>query len=123
MEPGAFSWPAWAETKEKPSRLRYTMVDIRFGSEGAAGQYLEILDDGTGMDFRTLEEAWCVVATPYRRHNPVATKDEKVRRASGEKGLGRLSAARLGRRLDVDQGCPRPLLVGGSRLVGPIPKR
>ena len=78
-----------------------TTVDIRFGSDVAAGQYLEIFDDGTGMDRRTLEEAWCVVATPYRRHNPVAAKDKKVRRASGEKGLGRLSAARLGRKLEM----------------------
>jgi signal transduction histidine kinase len=78
-----------------------TTVDIRFGSDVAERQYLEIFDDGTGMDRRTLEEAWCVVATPYRRHNPVAAKDKKVRRASGEKGLGRLSAARLGHKLEM----------------------
>lgn len=78
-----------------------TTADIRFGSEPDSGPYLEILDDGTGMDRHTLENAWCVVATPYRQQNPVSTKDKKIRRVAGEKGLGRLSAARLGRRLEM----------------------
>src|SRR5439155_15195399 len=78
-----------------------TRVDVVFGNNGQLGNYLDIKDDGVGMDRKTLEEAWCVVATPYRQRNPIATKGKKVRRVAGEKGLGRLAAARLGKRLEM----------------------
>lgn len=74
-------------------------VHVVFGENGRLGRYLDIKDNGVGMDRKTIEEAWCVVATPFRKINPTVTQGEKVRRTSGEKGLGRLSAARLGRRL------------------------
>ncbi len=77
-----------------------TRVDVRFGSD-TGHRYLDILDDGVGMDRQTIEQSWCVVATPYRLRNPVTTKGDRVRRVAGEKGLGRLSAARLGRRIDM----------------------
>ena len=76
-------------------------VDVLFGNDPRLGRYLDIKDDGVGMDRKTLEEAWCVIATPYRQHNPIATKGKKVRRVAGEKGLGRLSATRLGNRLEM----------------------
>src|ERR1700693_340000 len=60
-------------------------VDVVFG-EGEDGRYLDILDNGSGMDRRTLEDAWCVVATPYRQRHPVSKKGKKIRRMSGEKG-------------------------------------
>jgi len=54
------------------------------------------------MDRKTIEDAWAIVATPYRLDHPVASRSgRKNRRASGEKGLGRLSAARLGDELDM----------------------
>jgi HSP90 family molecular chaperone len=75
-------------------------VDVVFGEENKV-PYLEILDNGSGMDRVTLEDAWCVVATPYRQKNPISAKGKKVRRTSGAKGLGRLSAARLGKSIDM----------------------
>lgn len=78
-----------------------TRVDVRFGTHKQEGPYLDIVDNGVGMARNILEEAWCVVATPYRLAHPQATKDEKVRRVAGEKGLGRLSAARLGSKLEM----------------------
>jgi len=77
-----------------------TRVDVRFG-RADGDPYLEVIDDGVGMDLQTLEQAWCVVATPYRQRNPVSARGKKVRRVAGEKGLGRLSAARLGKKLDM----------------------
>ncbi|MBZ5678258.1 MAG: ATP-binding protein [Acidobacteriia bacterium] len=77
-----------------------TRVDVCFG-ELDGSPYLEVVDDGIGMDRQTLEQAWCVVATPYRQRNPISVKNKKTRRVAGEKGLGRLSAARLGGRLDM----------------------
>lgn len=76
-------------------------VWVRFRDDAARGAYLEIEDDGSGMTRNTIENVWCLVATPHKELNPVARSGEKVRRVAGEKGLGRLSAARLGKRLHM----------------------
>lgn len=62
---------------------------------------LEIEDNGIGMTRDIIENVWCVVATPYKMINPTTNEGEKRRRVSGEKGLGRLSAARLGKKLEL----------------------
>ncbi len=70
--------------------------------EDAEGQHsIEIIDDGLGMTQKIIEEAWAVIATPYKKKNPVAERDGKVRVVSGNKGLGRLSSARLGNALEI----------------------
>lgn len=71
-------------------------VTVRFGGGSPIPEYLEIEDDGCGMSRETVEDVWCVVATPYKARNPMVAGVSGQRRVSGEKGLGRLSAARLG---------------------------
>lgn len=71
-------------------------VTVRFGGGSPIPKYLEIEDDGCGMSRETVEGVWCVVATPYKARNPMVGGVSGRRRVSGEKGLGRLSAARLG---------------------------
>lgn len=78
-----------------------TVVDIRF-KQTATQWMLEIEDNGSGMSRATIEDAWLTVATPYRKNNSVAKhKGRRDRRTSGEKGLGRLSSARLGTKLEM----------------------
>lgn len=62
---------------------------------------IEIRDDGFGMTADTIRNAWAVIATPYKERKPIVEKGGKVRRVSGNKGLGRFSAARLGRYLNI----------------------
>lgn len=70
--------------------------------ENTVGQHsIEIIDDGLGMTQKIIEEAWAVIATPYKKKNPVVERDGKVRVVSGNKGLGRLSSARLGNTLEI----------------------
>ena len=76
-------------------------VWMHFKSHPDAGEFLEIKDDGHGMTRDTVENVWCVVATPFKENNPTTHRGQKVRRVAGEKGLGRLSAARLGSRLHM----------------------
>ena len=64
-------------------------------------EYIEIKDDGIGMTRDVIKNAWAVVATPYKQKSPTIQKDNKIRRVSGNKGLGRFSAARLGRYLKI----------------------
>ena len=76
-------------------------VHLRFDNDPKEGFYLEIEDDGHGMTRKIIEDVWCVVATPYKAQNPFARQGAKQRRVAGEKGLGRLSVARLGQRLSM----------------------
>ncbi|MCX5645952.1 MAG: sensor histidine kinase [Phycisphaerae bacterium] len=76
-------------------------VWIRFKTHAKYGDYLEIEDDGLGMTRDIIRDVWCLVATPYREQNPFTYSGRKRRRVAGEKGLGRLSVARLGDRLHM----------------------
>ncbi len=71
-------------------------VWLRFGCDQVQGDFIEIEDDGCGMTRQVIEDVWCMVATPFREQNPVARSGGKIRRVAGQKGLGRLSVARLG---------------------------
>jgi signal transduction histidine kinase len=75
-------------------------VDIRF-VEDSGGLRLDIQDDGHGMDSVTIREAWCTVGTPFKVAKPSVGRGKQSRRVTGEKGLGRLSAARLGSKLRI----------------------
>ena len=96
-----------------------TRVDVIYGSDPKSGPFLEISDNGLGMSRLVLETARFVVATPYRATHAVETRGKMTRRTSGEKGLGRLSAATRKAIANVYQGSRRNLLVGRGGLVGP----
>lgn len=76
-------------------------VWLRFRDNSSLGTFLEIEDDGDGMTREIIEDVWCVVATPFKKLNPVVKSGKKKRRVAGDKGLGRLSVARLGERLHM----------------------
>jgi len=80
---------------------RRVAVRIRKDHTSGGDVYIEIEDDGHGMDYDTIADVWCVIATPFRAKRPVATAGRRARQVTGEKGLGRLSAARLGGTLEV----------------------
>ena len=74
-------------------------VHLKFDENQPYGRYLEIEDDGYGMTREVLENVWCLVATPFKAQNPMAKGEKNQRRVAGNKGLGRLSALRLGAKL------------------------
>ena len=80
-----------------------TRVEVRIRPEARDGEgpSIEIIDNGQGMDHDTIVDVWCVIATPFRQERPVSKNGRNSRAVTGEKGLGRLSAARLGRELRV----------------------
>ena len=64
--------------------------------------YVQIRDRGHGMSAQDLEKIYLTIGTPHRRRQRERrTKDGNLRPLLGEKGLGRLSAMRLGWRLHV----------------------
>ena len=76
-------------------------VRIRNGSEDGSPSRIRIGDDGHGMDYVTIRDVWCVIATPFRSEQPVSRMGPRTRPVTGEKGLGRLAAARLGNTVEV----------------------
>jgi signal transduction histidine kinase len=76
-------------------------VWVRLGIDGERRQFLEIEDDGQGMTHDIITDVWCLVATPFKEGNRVVKRGSKTRRVVGEKGLGRLSVARLGHRFEM----------------------
>ena len=76
-------------------------VAIIFGSDSGKGQYIEIIDDGLGMTQEIVKNAWAVIATPYKMEHPSVERNGKKRMVSGNKGLGRFSAARLGKKMQI----------------------
>lgn len=84
-------------------------VEIEFGKDSQGDPFIRIIDDGCGMTRDTIEYAWATIATSYKKKKPYISrtvqikgsngKMETVKRTrvvSGNKGLGRFSAARLG---------------------------
>lgn len=57
---------------------------------------ITIADNGNGMNMDTVQNSWLVIGTSFKRRN---TKSPMGRRVLGEKGIGRLSAFRLGNSL------------------------
>ena len=78
-------------------------VDVRIRNvpENGSPLRIQIEDDGHGMDYVRIRDVWCVIATPFRSRQPVSRTGSPARAVTGEKGLGRLAAARLGSSVEV----------------------
>ena len=74
---------------------------VVFGSDSQTGKYIEIVDDGLGMTQEVVRTAWALIATPYKKNHPFVEKNGKRRMVSGNKGLGRFAAARLGKKMSI----------------------
>jgi Histidine kinase-, DNA gyrase B-, and HSP90-like ATPase len=65
--------------------------------------YVEVEDNGFGMDIETLERGWLTISNSSKRvMKSTGRKTPKGRTPLGDKGLGRLGAQRLGNRLTID---------------------
>lgn len=76
-------------------------VTIKFDVDDRNGPFIEIEDDGQGMSRDIIEDVWCMVATPFKEVNKYSKLGKGRRRVAGEKGLGRLSIAKLGDQLEM----------------------
>lgn len=57
-----------------------------------------ILDQGAGMDFNIIKSAWMEPATNFKKKNE---NQDKNRKFTGEKGIGRFASAKLASRLEL----------------------
>ena len=70
-----------------------TLVEVSISEDSIA-----ISDNGIGMSLDTVRDSWLVVGTSFKRRN---IRSPSGRRVLGEKGIGRLSAFRLGRDISI----------------------
>lgn len=63
------------------------------------GGYIEVLDDGHGMDMGTIQDSWMIIATSTKKNNKWSKSGK--RRVLGEKGIGRFAAARIANELEL----------------------
>lgn len=87
-------------------------VFIEFTKNDKKESVLIISDNGLGMTKDVIVNAWAVIATNNKVRNPYVYRDGMARAVSGNKGMGRFSAARLGGKLCLitktkSEGCYR----------------
>lgn len=76
-------------------------VSVEFNKNDDGKIELIIADNGLGMTKDVIINAWAVIATNNKVRNPYVKRDGETRAVSGNKGMGRFSAARLGGKLSL----------------------
>lgn len=77
-----------------------TRVLIRFAGPLEPGKgHIEVIDNGHGMELKTVQTVWMEPATPSKRDRPRSEKFQ--RRHLGEKGIGRFASSRLAHEMEV----------------------
>lgn len=72
-----------------------TSVTVSFTDHDKPNGRLVIKDNGTGMTFDVIRDAWMRLSTAHKQANPVSGRYDRVR--AGRKGIGRFAVQRLGR--------------------------
>src|SRR5262245_13802934 len=95
-------------------------VEIRTGLFADGGPYIRIVDDGVGMSGSDVENHWLRLGYSAKREDRFTARG---RRKTGEKGIGRISADRLGSILELRsqarQQAPTGLRVDWSEFEEP----
>jgi signal transduction histidine kinase len=79
-----------------------TRVKIKFTGSNEPGGVVEVMDDGHGMDLRTVQTVFMEPATNAKRGRKSNRRSPKYNRQMlGEKGIGRFAAARLANELEM----------------------
>lgn len=73
-----------------------TLVEVHIESGTPSDSYIRIADNGTGMTEEDIDDRWLRIGYSAKQG---ATLTQLSRRRTGEKGIGRISADRLGSRL------------------------
>lgn len=60
---------------------------------------ITVLDDGHGMDMKTIHDSWMTIATSIKRTNKKSKSGK--RRVLGEKGIGRFASSRIANELEL----------------------
>ncbi|MCD7111806.1 ATP-binding protein [Rhizobium sp. DKSPLA3] len=77
-------------------------VDVYIKGIGTKRPSIEVVDDGTGMSLKTIQDIWLVIAHDHKEKTlQQRSRTVKGRLPLGSKGLGRLSVHKLGNRIEL----------------------
>lgn len=76
-----------------------TIVNISFNNTDTPGGQVVIDDNGLGMDLDQLLKGFMTISSTDKIHNPKSARYGRVR--AGQKGIGRFSTQRIGKRLTI----------------------
>ncbi len=79
-----------------------TQVGVKILPDPPRGPVVQVIDNGSGMTFRDVQNYWMRIATAHKTTHGLSERYGRPR--TGSKGIGRFSCRRLGTRL-------RPLTV------------
>jgi len=87
-----------------------SQVIVQFGRDDDGNQTLTILDNGSGMDWNSINSSWLRVGTDFKE---VGNRSPGKRVYVGSKGIGRLAMDRLGKhvRMETKRKDGRPLQI------------
>lgn len=74
-----------------------TQVAVKIVPDSPRGPHVHVVDNGSGMNFRDVQNYWMRIATTHKREHEVSQRYGRPR--TGSKGIGRFSCRRLGSRL------------------------
>jgi len=76
-----------------------TLVTIKIIPDPPYGPQVQVVDNGSGMSFRDVQNYWMRIATAHKQSQQVSQRYGRPR--TGSKGIGRFSCRRLGTRLKL----------------------
>jgi len=76
-----------------------TLVTVKIVPDPPHGPQVHVVDNGSGMIFRDVENYWMRIATTHKQDHQVSQRYGRPR--TGSKGIGRFSCRRLGTRLKL----------------------
>lgn len=77
-----------------------TRVTVNFSGHDKLNGQLLIEDNGTGMTFDIVRDAWMRLSTSHKQEHPLSARYHRVR--AGRKGIGRFAVQRLGKTLVME---------------------
>jgi hypothetical protein len=76
-----------------------TLVTVKIVPDPPHGPQVHIVDNGSGMAFRDVQNYWMRIATAHKQAHQISQRYGRPR--TGSKGIGRFSCRRLGTRLKL----------------------
>ncbi|WP_420320106.1 ATP-binding protein [Flagellimonas sp.] len=93
-----------------------TEVEVVFDTNENGGNRIKIVDNGTGMNFKAVQNYWMRIATTNKKKQDVSSIFG--RHLTGAKGIGRFSCRRLGSKLTlITTGTGKGNLIGKQKNV------
>ena len=74
-----------------------TRVTVTFQAHDKLNGTLKIEDNGSGMTFDVVRDAWMRLSTAHKKNEPLSQRFNRIR--AGRKGIGRFAVQRLGKTL------------------------